>query len=456
MSRGWLDRLLAWGLWAFVLCVALPAELPRVLREAHEATDFTAYTQGGRYMLEGRSPYRLPSSAGWHYLYPPFFGLLLAPLAGLSERVQASLALLCNLALLLAMVSLCRRLAETCRGDGETALPWWLLAAGYLAFWPFCRVLLNWGQVGLLLTCLTLLGYRLARHGRSSGAVVGGGLALAMSSAIKVTPLLAALAVLAMRGREGDPLGGRRRRLLAAGLAGGLALFIVVLPALRLGWRANLALLAEFRDYVVLGDEQVCHWPASPWTEGNLSLVNSLRVYCHGPQSAPAVWDRRTATYRRSSTPFAQDPPEFARWAKVAWWVAALLGAAAILRLARRTESADHLAALALAQHLGLLLAPVSWVHAYVSVFVMVLFVPLRLLRTGRPVLAALMATTAWVTVAIGEAWLSMIAFAGLGLAVWFALACLLALSETLTHRLESGLARVWWRATGVCYGPVR
>src|SRR5688572_25029981 len=52
-------------------------------------TDFTVYTIAGEAMFDGRDPYEVSNPRGWHYLYPPLFAIVVAPLAKLPPTEQA-------------------------------------------------------------------------------------------------------------------------------------------------------------------------------------------------------------------------------------------------------------------------------------------------------------------------------------------------------------------------------
>src|SRR6516164_6087864 len=56
---------------------------------AHK-TDFTVYTEAGLAMFDGRDPYLVTNPRGWHYLYPPLFAILVAPLGLLDSQWQAA------------------------------------------------------------------------------------------------------------------------------------------------------------------------------------------------------------------------------------------------------------------------------------------------------------------------------------------------------------------------------
>src|SRR5689334_16039495 len=57
-------------------------------RPDRHKTDFTVYTEAGAAFFDGRDPYRVTNPRGWHYLYPPLFALLVAPLSGLDPEAQ--------------------------------------------------------------------------------------------------------------------------------------------------------------------------------------------------------------------------------------------------------------------------------------------------------------------------------------------------------------------------------
>ncbi|MEU0333079.1 glycosyltransferase 87 family protein [Streptomyces sp. NPDC006193] len=159
-------------------------------RAAHVSMiDLMVYRAEGAAVRAGGDLYALRATAA-HLpaTYPPFAALLFTPLPLLDTAVLRGLATAGNLALLVVFVRLSLRLVG--RARGETA--WWVAAA---AVW--CEPVwttLRYGQVNLLLAVLVL--WDLTRrpaggHDRWTGAGLG------LAAAVKLTPALFALFLLA-------------------------------------------------------------------------------------------------------------------------------------------------------------------------------------------------------------------------------------------------------------------
>ena len=266
-----LIAVVAWGLTDVRRCARIDPENAT----AHK-TDFTVYTEAGAAFFDGRDPYEVTNPRGWHYLYPPLFAILVAPLAVLDSQTQAVVWYFVSVAACFGMWYECRRLwrwlvkeafAIRPRTDrpspcplpeGEGFLsgpPVWLgwLAAATIAL-PVMNCLQR-GQVGVVLTYLLLLGLRLAMTSVSMRGVFLGGIALALAVTIKLTPILPAgvlaLALLARAWRshrgygdaivEGLSRGPMHRAAttIAGGLAG-LVLFVLVIPGGIVSHAANI------------------------------------------------------------------------------------------------------------------------------------------------------------------------------------------------------------------------
>ena len=169
-------------------------------------TDITVYTTAGAAMFDGRDPYEVANPRGWHYLYPPLFAILLAPLSLLPSTEQALVwyALSC-LAVWGSIVEL-RRLwafgmsaaSTECTTANQAALtrnpyrvpPRWLICAASAGLLLPVMNCLQRGQVGIVLVYFLLIGTRLTLTGPTRGWQFLGGVLLALPVAIKLTPLL--------------------------------------------------------------------------------------------------------------------------------------------------------------------------------------------------------------------------------------------------------------------------
>jgi len=77
--------------------------------ELHK-TDFTVFTEAGAAFFDGRNPYRVTNPRGWHYLYPPLFALIVAPLSVLDTESQVVIWYAINVAISFGCYGEARRL----------------------------------------------------------------------------------------------------------------------------------------------------------------------------------------------------------------------------------------------------------------------------------------------------------------------------------------------------------
>lgn len=186
--------------------------------------DLLVYRAEGATVRAGGDLYALrTTSARLPTTYPPFAALLFTPLTLLDTAALRVLGTAGNLALLVLFVRLSLRLVGHTRGEDV----WWVSAA---AVW--CEPIwttLRYGQVNLALAALVL--WDLTRRGADRWAGVGIGLA----SAVKLTPalfavfLLAAGVVARSRGGDGRPY-LRHARGAVAVFTGATLLAAALLP----------------------------------------------------------------------------------------------------------------------------------------------------------------------------------------------------------------------------------
>lgn len=179
-------------------------------RAAHVSMiDLTVYRAEGATVRAGGDLYALRTTeAHLPTTYPPFAALLFTPLTLLDTSDLQTLATAGNLALLVVFVSLSLRLV----GHARVESVWWTSAA---AVW--CEPVwttLRYGQVNLLLGALVLWDLTGRPVRRWAGAGIG------IAAAVKLTPALFAVFLLAMRPR-GTRAPGPRRPLAAPCARGG-------------------------------------------------------------------------------------------------------------------------------------------------------------------------------------------------------------------------------------------
>ncbi len=361
------------------------------LRRPCHASDFTCYAAAGAAMLRGECGYDAPNPAGLHYLYPPLLALLVSPVAGLRPEHQGLCWLLVNLALAAACVAEARRLLPR--------PPWWVTAAAVLAAYHPVVTTMRFGQVGLLLLWLLLLGFRLVLGGRRSAAA--GGLILALAAVIKVVPLLPAgvLAVALLVAERAAPDGPRRAGAYTTGLCLGLLLGALLLPAVVTGWQANLEALAEWGARVVYTRDVADQIGGATHVATNQGLSGALDLAVG--EAAAARWGGPLRL--------------------------ALLGLVllAAVRVAGSGEPRGPILGASLAAALAFLWPPVSWNHMLVLALPAALLVPWWLAQTGRARLGWALGAASWLIVWGNEAWWSRFGLLGLGYAAWLTVVCL-------------------------------
>ena len=432
---------------AALLVVAAAAGLMDVARRSLNS-DFTVFVVAGAAFFDGRDPYEVTNTQGWHYAYTPLFALLVSPLARLSLKGQVVVWYLISLSLGILCVAECRWIVRSIRRRDPAAgpMPGWIAVATALSALLPALDSLQRGQVGLAIMWLLLLGLRLALGARGWLAAGLAGVVLALPVEIKLTPLLP-VAVLVLVGlRAGYAGGGGGTRpghglALGAGLVLGLALFVFALPGALLGWSRNVAHLEAWARRVQESAQMGVDY--NKLTFRNQSFPNAAEML--------ARWEHPRSPLRGV---LPQDPlwrnlrvePRVPRrlldgsvWA-VQIAVCGLVVAAA-WRLAGGALGAAS--AFGLGSALSLVVSPVSWAHHFVALIPAVLFVPWWLwCRGGRtaarwlswafPALVGvhyLLIDTAWVELHFGLSLVWTVGLLGMGTALWCGAASVLVLA---------------------------
>jgi hypothetical protein len=203
-------------------------------RQVRSGNDFPIYVEASRAIVAGESPYDVGS--GLHgYVYPPFFAILIAPIAFLPLTAAVWAWYLINVLLTVAAFGLLRRLLEAHFGPRRARTAVWIALVVHLRF-----VLNNYdmGQVNLLTLVMGLAAVWLAfQRGRYSGA----GWLIGASAAIKPYAVVLALPFL-LRGQW---------RMMGTVLAGWL-IAMVVPPLLVAGPSTTAAMLRDWNEKVIL------------------------------------------------------------------------------------------------------------------------------------------------------------------------------------------------------------
>jgi hypothetical protein len=312
MSQAAADPLNRWerlGLFGLVVA-ALAFGVLTELRSAflrRPMTDVQVYFRAAWAVRTGHDPYTVADDNNWHYNYPPFSAIVLAPLAdappgydraglvpyGFSVGLWYVLSLL---ALAWGVHVLARALEEELP-EGRRPVPygrrWWRLRlVPVFGCLPPVALTLNRGQVNLFVLaalCAALAGLLRGRRTRA-------GLWLAGAACVKVIPAFLALL----------PLLRRDRRCLAGGAAG-LALGLGVLPVAVLGPSLTAEYYREWAEALApglgLGDSQARAGELTDQTATHSQSIQAvlhntlhMNIYTRPPHPSPAVvWTSRAA-----------------------------------------------------------------------------------------------------------------------------------------------------------------
>ncbi len=396
-------------------------------------TDFTVFTEAGAAFFDGRNPYGVTSPRGWHYLYPPLFALLVAPLSLFDTETQVVFWYAVNVVLTFGCFCEGRRLWRMIAGSDERRLMWMVVCAGCAVVLPFLDCM-QAGQLGIAILYLLLLGSRLVFEGRSPWVWFLGGVALALPASVKLVPSLPVAFLLFQQwlavvfpARGARPW-GRAIGATAGVLAGGL-LFLLIVPVALIGWQKNLHSLDVWQKQVVMNERVGPKASFNVHSFRNQSLANAVYLW-----SKPGGWWSGNGS----------DRPE--RIAHPGVRVA--IGAMLILLVAvagivgRRGNGLDARVAFGLACCATLLVSPLSWGHYFMVELPALVCVPLWLWRRG---LWRLAKVAAGVPVVLSWAYyLAMpqaggLGVLGLGTAGWFLLGCGVILGAEAAGVIEMG-----------------
>jgi hypothetical protein len=393
-------------------------------RTEQHRTDFTVFTEAGAAFFDGRDPYRVTNPRGWHYLYPPLFALLVAPLSALDTASQVVVWYVINVVLAFGCFVEARRLLGLiCRAGPRT--PRWVAACGLLAAILPTLDCMQAGQLGLAILYFLTLGFRIVLQDPTRRGGFLGGLILALPAVLKLVPSLPVAFLLFQRWSvvawpRTRPRPWPQATAPTAGVLAGLAFFLLAVPAVLIGWRANQDHLDRWYARIVVNEHV---GPAANFnihSYRNQSLANALGL----AHTAVARW---SAPDPSPTTSVGRPEPVASPAARV---LIGLVLAVLLLvggSLGRRGNDLDQATAYGLACCAILLVSPIAWGHYYSANTLAVLFVPSWLLRQGRPVQARVAAVIppilSW-TYYLGMPYAGGLGLLGLGTTVWFLAVC--------------------------------
>ncbi|MFZ1933377.1 MAG: glycosyltransferase 87 family protein [Thermoguttaceae bacterium] len=440
-SSRWLILLLAAAtVWGFLDVRRRGYPYPECPEE--HRTDLTVYTEAGAAFFDGRNPYEVTNPRGWTYLYPPLFALLLAPLHPLPMQDQVTVWFFVNLLICWGCYRECRRIVTIVSDEDPRVraawtrwLPWLGVAAVAAAALPTLNCLQR-GQVGIVKMYLLLLGLRVILNGRSVRSWLTGGVVLALPVVLKIVPALPVGFLLFLQlaewgwsylkrrapggadirapGGADIPVchmtageSGRQECLphrvrcgvrftsSTLGFSLGLVLFFLIVPAMLVGWSANLHHLDTWGRFMLTKADNGGMDPRSGNSHSarNQSLQNAAyrlgnfgsHVFADGPD------DRLVENF--DAPKMAMDSPASDCFLFLS---RAMLGLALLalgVRLARQPGNKLNMATgFALACVTMLAVSPVARAHYFLLLAPAILLVPLWLDRHGRPQAGVVMA----------------------------------------------------------------
>jgi len=399
-------------------------------------TDFTVYTEAGAAFFDGRDPYQVTNPRGWGYLYPPLFAIVVSPLHDLAPENQVTIwfviSVLCAWASYreLMRIAACVLPADTPRGMFGTVPIWLMVLAATTAMLPALNCLQR-GQVGLAKLYFLLLGYRLLIERKGMVRPVLGGIALVLAVTLKITPIVpAAIAVLQTIVASyftRSPANWRLPLSASAGTLAGLALWLLVVPALAIGWQANLAQLQNWWGKVALHSENISEddFAGNATTLRNQSLTNAAYRFGNWAhhQFAGGPLEDGPAQLRQGGPGLLMDAPVVHALLRAVRGLAGLLLLAVCFKTARAQDRVGQAAAFGLACAATLVLFTIARGHYYVLMFPAVAFTSLWL-RRERGLAWAIIAAIVPCLLVIGHyAFLSTAGRAGmlgLGTTIWY------------------------------------
>jgi Glycosyltransferase family 87 len=411
-------------IWGYT-CVAPTGRIVPGHTEWHR-TDFTVFTEAGAAFFDGRNPYRVANPRGWHYLYPPLFALLVAPLSLFDTQSQVAFWYAVNVAVTFGCFGEARRLWRLSAGPPPRGFPWLGFCAFLAVVLPFLDCM-QAGQLGIGILYLLMLGSRLVLQGKSRAIWFLGGLTLSLPASIKLVP---ALPVVFLMGQQWlavvIPEGGRRpwgRAITSSGGAlAGAILFLLVIPGFILGWNKNIHYLDVWQKQVVTNERVGPQANFNIHSYRNQSLANGVFLLSEAirPAAAPAstsnsgtVRDRRA----RIGHPIA----------RVGIGVVLLAMLAVAVIVGRRETGLDAFTAFGLACSGMLLVSPLAWGHYFMAELPALVCVPMWLSRRGMlraaRVAAVLPVVLSW-SYYLAMPYVGGVGILGLGTAAWFVGTC--------------------------------
>jgi hypothetical protein len=424
--------IVAFTIWGYT-CIAPCGRIETSRLDQHR-TDFTVFTEAGAAFFDGRDPYRVASPRGWHYLYPPLFALLIAPLSVFDTQSQVVIWYTFNVVLTFGCVGETRRLLSLLAEADGHKLKCVGTCAALASFLPLLDCM-QAGQLGIGILYLLMLGSRQVLEARSSPKWFLGGVILALPATVKLVPALPVVFLLCqLWARVLFPEGGRRalRKGTAstAGVATGTFLFLLAIPASLIGWDKNIHYLKDWHGRVVANEH------VGPRSNFN---IHSFRNQSFA--NAVYLWSETTRQWseagRETKAPRGRPERIVHPGVRVGiGFVLTLLLAVTVL-VGRRNNPLDQATAYGLACCATLVVSPLSWGHYYMAQVPALICAPIWFSSRGLPAIARFVAWTP-----VGLSWLYYVAMPytgglgllGLGTTLWLVVSCGLIIAVELAN----------------------
>lgn len=401
----------------------LDANRPEVHR-----TDLTAYTSAANVWWNGGTSdeaFAAASPRGWRYQYLPFFGTLMGPLSLFGTQTQSFLFGLFGVALAFGVFVESRRLIHLFFSSGLDP-PGWIAACAATAFaFPMLNTIQR-GQVGLLVVYPLMLGFRLMYTSRPTA----GGVALAFPAILKILPTLSAGSILiatvapVLRTRDRDVV--HRAIKSVVGFLVGCLLFLLIVPALLIGWQNNLDGIRYFLEHVVLNPNFARDWGFDIHSIRNQSLAGAVWQLT---DTAFGGLGRGHDATTEAGHPFdltaVSTATSIARWLILAFFLATIVRLATTWRSLGDPRIAAVIFGLSCAA--TLVFSPVAWGHHFVQGLPAWIAIPAWLYVRGAGRTAWAFAITPPVLVLahyILMSWAGPLGVLGVGTTVWLLFAC--------------------------------
>ena len=419
--------------------------------EVHR-TDLTAYTAAGDVWWNGgtsEEAFAASSPRGWRYQYLPFFGTLMGPLSQLGTTTQSFLFGMFSLGVLFGIYYETRCLlrlyispriswdrSHICSGLDP---PIYITVLAAVAFALPCLNTIQRGQVGLLVVYPLMLGFRLVW----TRCAIGGGISLAFPAVLKILPTLSGGSILLnsvlplfRRDARRDRTVVMRAIKSCVGFALGVLIFLLIIPALLIGWQNNLDGIHHFLTNVVMNPDFARDWGFDIHSIRNQSLAGASWQLTDTIQGGlGTAHNAEVDGVHPFDTGSIAGVVSVLRWLILAFFLATLVRISTARNTWNRPEAAAVVFGLSCVA--TLVFSPVSWGHHFVQALPGFIAIPAWLHLRGYGRGAFLMSLTPAVLILAHYIALPIagpLGILGFGITGWLLTSCVLCLRTVPTQ----------------------